>query len=75
MSNNVSLLRWRHLWLYCQSKNTVSNLEGAVSKEEEVVDELLVLRHAKFLLRESGFPLEVPFLLFCVAAALRHQLC
>ena len=50
-------------------------LTGAITKKEEVVDELLVLRHAKYLLRESGFPLEVAFLLFCVAAALWHLLC
>ena len=50
------------------------NLTCAESKEDEVVDELLVLGHAKFLLRESGLHVKVPNPQALVSDAFRHEL-
>ena len=46
----------------------------AEPKQQEVVDELLVLSHAKFLLRESGLHLKVPNPQALVSDAFRHEL-
>ena len=46
----------------------------AESKKQEVVDELLVLCHAKFLRRESGLHVKVPDPQALVSDAFRHEL-
>ena len=52
----------------------VPNVACAKPKQEEVVDELLVLRHAKLLCRESGFYMKVPNPLALVSDVFRHKL-
>ena len=47
----------------------------AESKKEEVVDEVLVLSHAKFLRSEKGFNKEVPYSLGLVLDEFWHELC
>ena len=51
-----------------------ANLTCAEPKQQEVVDELLVLSHAKFLLRESGLHVKVPNPQALVSNAFRHEL-
>ena len=46
----------------------------AESKQQEVVDELLVFIHAKFRRRESGLHVKVPNPLALVSDAFRHEL-
>ena len=38
----------------------MADVAGAESKKQQVVDELLVLGHAKFLRREPGFHVKLP---------------
>ena len=51
-----------------------ANLTCAESEQQEVVDELLVLSHAKFLRRESGLHVKVPDPKALVSDAFRHEL-
>ena len=51
-----------------------ANLTCAESKQQQVVDELLVLNHAKFLLREPGLHVKVPNPQALVSDAFRHEL-
>ena len=51
-----------------------ANLTCAESKKQEVVDELLVLSHAKFLRREPGLHVKVPNPQALVSDAFRHEL-
>ena len=51
-----------------------ANLTCAESKKQEVVDELLVLSHAKFLRRESGLHVKVADPQALVSDAFRHEL-
>ena len=50
-----------------------ANVTYAESKKQEVVDELLVLSHAKFLLREPDLHLKVPDPQAIVSDAFRHE--
>ena len=38
----------------------MDGVAGAESEKQQVVDELLVLGHAKFLRREPGFDMKIP---------------
>ena len=51
-----------------------ANLTCAESKKQEVVDELLVLSHAKFLRREPGFYMKFPNPQDLVFDDFRHKL-
>ena len=51
-----------------------ANLTCAESQKQEVVDELLVLSHAKFLRRESGLYVEFPDPQALVSDVFRHEL-
>ena len=50
-----------------------ANLTCAESKQQQVVDELLVLSHAKFLLRETGSHVKVANPQALVSDAFRHE--
>ena len=51
-----------------------ANLTCAESKQQQVVDELLVLSHAKFLLREPGLHVKVADSQALVSDAFWHEL-
>ena len=51
-----------------------ADLTCAESKQQEVDDELLVLSHAKFLLREPSLHVKVPNPQALVSDAFRHEL-
>ena len=51
-----------------------ANVTCAESKQQELVDELLVLSHAKFLRREPGLHVKVADLQALVSDAFRHEL-
>ena len=51
-----------------------ANLTCAESKKQEVVDELLVLSHSKFLRREPGLHVKVADPQALVSDAFRHEL-
>ena len=51
-----------------------ADLTCAESEKQEVVDELVVLSHAKFLLREPGLHVKVPNPQALVSDAFRHEL-
>ena len=51
-----------------------ADLTCAEPKKQEVVDELLVLSHAKFLRRESGMHVKIPNPQALVSDAFRHEL-
>ena len=50
-----------------------ADLTCAESKKQEVVDELLVFSHAKFLLREPGLHVKIPKPQALVSDAFRHE--
>ena len=57
-----------------QGSGCWANLTYAEPKQQELVDELLVLRHAKFLRRESGLHVKVPNPQALVSDAFWHEL-